>query len=291
MKVIVLNDTSNYHYGCKKVIEYLVKDLISNGHEILALIKGNIDQLSYPPAPEHYDQADAIIINGEGTMHHNRPIVFNYLEILKNAKRLGKKTALINTVWQDIKLDQETKEVLRDTYISVREVLSQQELAKDDIQADVHLDLSYFNNVPEQITSHREYVVGKFFLQTDYRPTGIMSLDIFKNDWNSIVNLLRHTDWFITGRHHELYASCKARCPFSALAGNTWKNEGLAKTAGVDILFARSDIKHSEIPRFVDQCKERRMEYEKLFNWMESQPKWTSAVLERQLCQKNIALQ
>lgn len=278
MKVIVLNDTSNYHYGCKKVMEYLIKDLVKNKHEVLATVKGNVDTLPHPP--EYYEQADAIIVNGEGTMHHDRPVPHSLLNIIRNAKKLGKKTALINTVWQSMTLDDEMKEVLRDTYISVREVLSQQELAKDDIQADVHLDLSYFNNVPEKVTPQREYVVGKFFSQADYRPRNITSVDIFKHDWNSIVNLLRHTDWFITGRHHELYASCKARCPFSALAGNTWKNEGLAKTAGVELLFARGDISHSEIPKFVDQCKERRMEYEKLFNWMERQPKWTVSILE-----------
>lgn len=274
MKVLILNDTSNYHHGCFKVMEYLIKEVASK-HQILASVRGNIDIAQWPV--DAFDEAELILINGEGTMHHDRPLAIQYLELLREAKRRGKKTALINTVWQSMTLDKELIEVLKDTYISVREVLSQQELQKSGIDADIHLDLSYFVDVPEipQLQYPREYVVGKFFSQSDYRPKGINSVDIFKQDWNTIVNILRGTDWFITGRHHEMYAACKARCPFATLAGNTWKNQGLFLTAGVDIKVADSQIRHSEIPKFVDFCKERNGEYLKLFNWMERQPLWT----------------
>lgn len=274
MKVLIFNDTSNYHHGCFKVMEYLIKEVASK-HEILASVRGNIDIVQWPV--DEFNEAELILINGEGTMHHNRPLAIQYLELLREAKRLGKKTALINTVWQSMTLDKELIEVLKDTYISVREVLSAQELQKSGIDVDIHLDLSYFVDVPEipQLQYPREYVVGKFFSQADYRPKGINSVDIFKQDWNTIVNILRGTDWFITGRHHEMYAACKARCPFATLSGNTWKNQGLFLTAGVDIKVADSHIRHSEIPKFVDFCKERSGEYLKLFNWMERQPLWT----------------
>ena len=273
MKVIVLNDTSKYHHGCYKVMEYLHNDLSSNGHHVLAYVGGNTDRL--PNDPSYYENADAVIINGEGTMHHDRPLPHSLLNVLRNAKKKGMKTALINTVWQSMTLDTEMKEVLKDTYISVREIKSQRELQKDGIESDIHLDLSYFNDVPEVTLPNKEYVVGKFFFQSDFRPRGVPSLDIFKDKWNKIVNTLRTTDWFITGRHHELYAACKARCPFSVLSGNTWKNHGLIETAGVDILIGDPHMRHEHISRFVDKCKERRMEYEKLFNWMELQPKFT----------------
>jgi polysaccharide pyruvyl transferase WcaK-like protein len=272
-KVIVFNNTSKYHNGCAKVMEYLHKDLQHSGYEILASIKGNTDTLPYPP--EDYEQADTIIVNGEGTMHHSKIVPHQLINLLINAKKLGKKTALINTVWQSMSLNNEEKDVLRNTYISVREVMSQQALAEDDIKSDIHLDLSYFNDVPEKTTPHRELVIGKFFSQADYRPYGIPTIDIFKDGWNDIVNTLRSTDWFITGRHHEMYASCKARCPFATLAGNTWKNQSLFKTAGVNLLVGDDKLSHSEMKGFLSACEERRMEYEKLFNWMESQPKFT----------------
>ena len=275
MKVIIFNDTSNYHNGCKKVMEYLHKDVQSCGHQILASVKGNKDKID--EVQHYFLEADAVIINGEGTMHHDRPVPHQLLQILRNAKQLGKKTALINTVWQSMTLDDEMKDVLRDTYISVREVMSAQELQKDDIDADVNLDLSYFNDVPEKSAPQRELVVGKFFAQQDYRPENVPYLDIFKQDWDTVVNVLRHTDWFITGRHHELYASCKARCYFATLDGNTHKNVGLMKTAGVDIPIEAPNLLHERVPKFLDRCKERKLEYQKLFDWMERQPKFTIA--------------
>lgn len=275
MKVVILNNTSRYHKGCEKVMEYLHKDVVQSGHQIVASVMGNKDTLT--DAWDKIEMSDAVIVNGEGTMHHDRPIPHSLLNVIRNAKKQGKKTALINTVWQTMTLDDEMKDVLRDTYISVREVMSAEELQKDNIDADIHLDLSYFNHVPEKVSPHRELVVGKFFDQSDYRPKDIPVLDIFKQDWDTFVNVLRSTDWFITGRHHELYASCKARCPFATLSGNTHKNEGLMKTAGVEIPIESPNLLHSRIPHFLAQCKERRMEYEKLFNWMESQPKFTIA--------------
>ena len=275
MKVIIFNDTSDYHEGCKKVMEYLHKDVQSCGHEILASVKGNKDRVD--EVNNHFLQADAVIINGEGTMHHDRPVPHQLLQILRNAKQLGKKTALINTVWQSMTLDDEMKEVLRDTYISVREIMSAEELQKYDIRADINLDLSYYNTVPDKVSlqHQRELVVGKFFMQQDYRPEGINHINIFKQDWNTIVNILRNTEWFITGRHHELYAACKARCQFAALSGNTWKNEGLMKTAGVEIPIEAPHLLHERIPEFLDRCKEYKLEYQKLFDWMERQPKFS----------------
>lgn len=275
MKVIIFNDTSDYHKGCEKVMEYLHKDVQNCGHQLLASVKGNKDRVE--DVQNYFMEADAVIVNGEGTMHHDKPVPHQLLQVIRNAKVLGKKTALINTVWQSMTLDDEMKDVLRDTYISVREVMSQEELQRDDIRADIHLDLSYYNDVPEKVSPQRELVIGKFFMQQDYRPEGINHIDIFKDDWNTVVNILRNTDWFITGRHHELYAACKARCSFAALSGNTWKNEGLMKTAGVDIPIESPTLLHSRIPEFLDRCKEHRLEYVKLFDWMQTQPKFTIA--------------
>lgn len=273
MKVVIFNDTSNYHYGCAKVMEYLHKDLIKHGHEILASVRGNGDQVQ---VDESFMEADLVIVNGEGTMHHDRPVPHQLLQILRNAKVMGKKTALINTVWQSMTIDDEMKDVLLDTYISVREVESQYEMYKSiGTKVDMHLDLSYFVDVPEKVSPQRDLVIGKFFSQKDYRPDGVMSLDIFKNDWNSVVNVLRTTDWFLTGRHHEMYAACKARCPFSTLKGNTWKNEGLFKTAGVEIPVGHPELPHKDMMDFIEVTKVHRMEYEKLFDWMERQPKFT----------------
>lgn len=280
MKILIFNDTRNYHHGCAKVMEYLHKDLIDSGHTILNSITGNRDLL--PNVEMQFIEADMILVNGEGTMHHDASTSQQLLAILRNAKTLGKKTALINTVWQSMTVNDEIKDVLSDTYISVREIKSQYAMYETiGRKVDLHLDLSYFVDVPTQNFEHKDLVIGKFFMQQDYRPENIPVLDIFKTEWNECVNTLRNTDWFVTGRHHELYASCKARCPSTVLSGNTWKNEGLFETAGVDIPCGDGKLLHDEIPNFIDECKEKKDEYTKLFDWMEAQPKWTCAKMSQ----------
>jgi hypothetical protein len=286
MKILIFNDTKNYHHGCAKVMEYLHKNLTDNGHTILNSITGNRDML--PNVEMQFMEADMILVNGEGTMHHDAPAAQQLLAILRNAKVLGKKTALINTVWQSMTINDEIKDVLFNTYISVREVRSQYAMYETiGRKVDLHLDLSYFVDVPAQNFEHKDLVIGKFFMQQDYRPENIPVLDIFKMEWNDCVNTLRNTDWFVTGRHHELYAACKARCPSTVLSGNTWKNEGLFETAGVDIPCGAGNLLHDKIPNFIDECKEKKEEYKKLFDWMEMQPKWTCAKMSQVFFQTN----
>jgi hypothetical protein len=275
LKALILNDTSSYHNGCKQVMHYLRQDLANCGYTVAGSIVGRIEYLYH----HEYDlrDIDLVIINGEGSMHHDRLLPQALLKILTDAKKLGKKTALINTVWQAMTLTDEHKEVLQDTYISVRECLSQQEFEKDNISSDIHLDLSYFADVPIRFDRPKNLVVGKFFSQKDWRPEQVPTIDIFKDSWNDVVQKLSVTKWLVTGRHHEIYAACKARCNFVALSGNTWKNEGLAKTANVDIIFKDEDLHHSKIPSFLAECKERSAEYTKLFDWMELQTPFTIA--------------
>ena len=100
------------------------------------------------------------------------------------------------------------------------------------------------------------------------------TVNIFKEDWNHIVNTLRNSEIFITSRHHEMYASCKARCPFIVVEGNTWKSQALFETADVNIPYVKSIEQVSDC--FVEiktYWADYKREYNKLFDWMEQQPK------------------
>jgi len=66
MKVVILNNTSRYHKGCEKVMEYLHKDVVQSGHQIVASVMGNKDTLT--DAWDKIEMSDAVIVNGEGTM-------------------------------------------------------------------------------------------------------------------------------------------------------------------------------------------------------------------------------
>lgn len=272
-KAIVFNNTGRYHNGCKMVMKYIHTNLHESGCELTQSVWGNIQYPNFKP--ENFLESDIVIINGEGTMHSGRPLPMFYINLLAEAQRLGKKTYLVNTVWQNMPSSPEINDILKKIdYIGVREVMSQQELdERHGVRSHVHLDCSYYIPVPFSDRGQRELVIGKFFSRQDWRPQGVPTVDIFKDSWEDVVNILRGTRVFVTGRHHELYAACKARCPFVFLQGNTHKNEGLLKTAGVEIPYAHINASNNDIRRIASKAYEHMDQYEKLFNFMERHPK------------------
>lgn len=277
MKAILFNDTSAYHKGCSHVVRYIHEELTSCGHEVWASVpsadlrKGIADK----ELNMLINRSDIVVVNGEGTMHHDAPAARFILKILSRALEYKKQVFLINTVWQEMTLNKSEIKVLQNTYISVRECLSQEALKKDGIESEVHLDLSYYEDIEDIPRDSIPLAVGGFFRKQPYRPLKVTIVDIFKTSWGGVVNRLRYTDWFITGRHHEMYAAAKARCNFVAFSGNTWKNEGLIKTAGVDIPIGPFNIEYSKIPDHMQKCLDKKDEYTKLFDWMERQPRFT----------------
>jgi len=274
MIAVILNNTSNYHYGCKKVIQYLVSDLQNCGYTDITLVGQKTREIQ--EARRICYEADLVVLNGEGTMHSTalkqRDTPNTLLENLTAVNQRGIKTALINTVWQNMKIEDSTAYAIENSYISCRETYSHKQLKIINSNADIHLDLSYFVEVPYFETKQSDKLIGRFFKRPDSKQK---NLDIFEEDWDTIVNKLRQASWLITGRHHELYAACKARCPFTILSSNTWKNEGLLATANVDIPFFNSLLKDKEFDSAILKCQDFMNEYNKLFNWMENQPKFT----------------
>ncbi len=269
MKSLLFNNTSGYHSGCGKVIEYL-----TSRYNIDHTVRGNIDRIKYDT--ELFAQADHIVINGEGTMHSDRSVAYQLLDILSLAQAQGKKTSLVNSVFQRMNLSKKHINALQQSYISVREVMSHHFLNDYNIDSDIHLDCSYWIDVPKESKPEQNLVIG-----VNYANSGIVNnfsdygtVNIFKEDWNHIVNTLRNAKFFITSRHHEMYAACKARCPFIAVEGNTWKNQALFETSGIHIPYVKSLDQVSDC--FIEiktYWKEYQQNYNKLFDWMEQQPK------------------
>jgi len=274
MIATVLNDTSQYHYGCKKVIEYLVEDLKSCGYKDINLVGQMTKEIQ--KAKTMCYESDLVVLNGEGSMHSTalkqRETPTELLKVFSAANAKGVKTALINTVWQNMKIEDFTAYAIENSYVSCRETYSHKQLKIIKKDVDIHLDLSYFVDVPQIETQHSDRLIGKFFQRRD---SELKNLDIFEEDWNTVVNKLRNASWFITGRHHELYAACKARCPFAVFRGNTWKNESLLATAGVDIPTFDMLTTDYQFDSVVEECQDFVDEYEELFTWMENQPKFT----------------
>jgi len=240
--ILLLNDTSLYHNGCKEVVKNIDFD------KSLPSVRTN--DLGYINSINFTD-VDLVILNGEGTMHHNQKAACAWIGALSTAQKLGIETRLINSVWQE--MDQRYADVLKNcSRVEVREVLSQNELLRQGVDSVVVPDLSVRTEVPIEDKEYVKIYKGQSFygepIQGNYP-----EINIFKDSWNDIVNKLRNSDLLITGRHHEMYAAIKARCRFIAYPGNTWKNEGVMLTHDKTI----EDVLHGKYDE----------EYEKVFNW------------------------
>lgn len=86
--------------------------------------------------------------------------------------------------------------------------------------------------------------------------------------WIELVDSLKTASLLITGRHHAVYAACKARLPFAAIDGNSHKIRGLVRTSGVNIPVART---LDELRDVVSWAEANRTVYDQLFDWMERQ--------------------
>ena len=243
--ILLLNDTSEYHYGCKKVIE---------SYEYTTSIKtkdwNTTDKINF----KNYSK---VILNGEGTMHHNASAAMGFLNTLSIAQSFGCETQIHNTVWQSMS-DDVANILKKCSDISVREILSQKELLKMGIKSRIVPDRSMLAEVPYEKYDHCSVYEGQYWGKEGKNKQSIYPrINIFKQEWNEIVNRLRHCDLLLTGRHHEMYAAIKAKCRFIATEGSTWKNVGLAETVG------------AKLPTTVEQALSGKYdsEYEKIFNY------------------------
>lgn len=268
MKILILNDTSSYHNGCKTVIDVLTSQF------------SNLDiTLKKKIRIRDFTNYDLLIVNGEGTLHDNAKKAKLLLSCIKAAKQQDVKTMVINAVWQNNSIEL-TKLLQYADYVSVREITSKNEILKHvDINVDINLDLSYFKDVPYEISNSFNIISGNYYKDGRHDPnTGIIKnigedgyIDIFNQSWNDVVNRLRHSKLLVTGRHHEMYAACKAECPFIIMEGNTHKNSGLFQTFGVNIPVLPIDASIADIKYAISNVQKFTNEYQTLFRLMKSE--------------------
>jgi len=267
-RLCVGGDTSGFHAGCDAVMRTLRR---------LAAAKG------WPVVPEGSDY-DALLVNGEGNMHHGSGRFHRKMRLLRDAVAAGRPAFLVNSVWQDNPPDYDDL-LPQLSGVFVREVFSRRELAeRHGVSAVVVPDASFFDQLP-RFSLRRHFrgqpAVTDFYVRSEGGPArrhiferrdalfpDARSLPFLDWTWGRIVASLRTASYLITGRHHGVYAACVARIPFLASEGNTHKIRGLIASAGVDIPVADSP---EDIPGLVATSLERREEYERLFNWIADQ--------------------
>ncbi len=140
-RAVVLGDTAHaHHHGCELVMENLVRGLEGQGIATAFRHSGK-HWRSDPRVAQAIEQSDLLVINGEGTIHHDRPMGYELIEAAEFARQHRVPAFLINCTWQaNSRLLAERASVFR--RIHVRESLSAVELAAAGIASTVTPDLT-----------------------------------------------------------------------------------------------------------------------------------------------------
>ncbi len=239
MKIYICNDTSSGHAGSQAAMISLRYRL--RHHNIIATHK--VHEMFYDL--KKIEECDAVVVNGEGTIHHNAPAGNFLMEILDKGQELGKKTYLVNSVFQQSPPYYE--KVLKNlTFFSVREPLSQINAQLCGGNPIVLLD-----SCADRIFRDRREAVRDLpcTVKGTTHPGSIthgvldnLNYDSFllNHAFEDIIAMLKTTSLYITGQHHGVYAAGLAGIPFIPLSGNSHKIESLIQWSGVPIKICKT---------------------------------------------------
>ncbi|MDR2877005.1 MAG: polysaccharide pyruvyl transferase family protein [Chromatiales bacterium] len=277
MKIALFNDTAAYgHFGCHAVSDAHARMLGRAGHEVKERFfldwspvvtdprgPGAINHLLHDDDFRHrIENVDAVIVNGEGTIHHGSGL--HLLAVLGAAQKLGKATLLVNAVYENSEFHEDVIARLDD--FTVREQSSLEYAKSRKLPARLVLDSSYAASFSDDrlIDLSEKVVLTDWHLQRtadvgktirDYlaeRREHAFFLPFERSDaikiWHRIPASLSSATVVHTARHHGVYFCIKAKIPFVALPSNTHKVEGLLKQYGPKIPIVKSlnDLKEGE---------------------------------------------
>ena len=254
--VALFNDTAdNPHVGCLAVSQAHRRMLRRAGARVRhaffcrewhQLGAGDLEDaiaaaLGVSELREVFAEVDAVVVNGEGTIHHGygRHLV----AILGAAQRLGLPTYLLNAVLQDTDDARPVLAALTDC--TVRDACSARYLRGlgiphrlvpdsffeadflDTPRHDFRDRLVITDSHPARAAEHAAALAGLRHAWkgrcADYPLESLERVD----DWQHALADIRDADAVVTGRHHGACLALLAGVPFVTLPSNTWKVEGL----------------------------------------------------------------
>jgi hypothetical protein len=93
---IVLGDTRDlHHHGCEAVLAQLIAGLTNAGLPPAQVLHGMV----WEPYGEVCLKAPLVVLNGEGALHHSRPVVESVLTLAEKRRAARLPTALVNSSW------------------------------------------------------------------------------------------------------------------------------------------------------------------------------------------------
>lgn len=253
LRVVLINDTNGPHAGCQLVSAAYHEQFLRVGLELLGTVhksQRKIDQY-----PEFVRQADLLVVNGEGSIHHGKR-----LELVEVATRFP--SVLLNCVFE-ANPPLETLKSFR--FIAARESLSAAELSAQGVAVevipDVILTSSQLRDFPRGIPTE-DLGITDNVLDTG---AGFPAL---VGDGQAAAYLQELTRYrrLCAGRFHAALMAASLGIPFSAWASNTHKTLGLLRDMGIEHLYAETqaealalapDILDDSVARYVDAGRRR----------------------------------
>ncbi len=260
---MLLNDTAvEPHVGCQAVSDAHARMLGAAGHRIThRYFLGDLRRFAGMDECEcidsvlrddrfmaEVDSVDAVIVNGEGTLHHGAGT--EYFAVLGAAQRRGKLTAIVNSVFEAQSGWAQVLQALDD--FCVRDARSLAfararglncRLVPDSLLEARFVDRALIElNERIAVTDwhpQRDQDVGAALSRVlDSVPEAFyfpLMHGVHAHLWRHAPATLGSASWILTARHHGVYLALLTRRPFVAFPSNTSKIEGLIEASGARI--------------------------------------------------------
>lgn len=286
-RVVLFNDTrNNPHIGCQAVADAHERMLERAGVELVdryfnrelwefASIRRAEDMkraLAESRFREVLSDADAVVVNGEGTIHHGQGR--ELLATLAVAQEMGKRTLLLNAVMEEVPDFHEVLRAVDD--LTVRDARSARYLESLGIACRVLPDSvveARFDDEPYADYSgkllvtdwhiHVDATVGAAIRRFESETAGTTARYALQGHepalrWRHAVADVRTATAMVSARHHGAYLAALAGIPFVLLGSNTHKMEGFIEWTELPIPFCRTA---SEIQAGLEFARSRAAMY------------------------------
>ena len=263
IKTVIINDTRGGHIGSNLVMKNMFdlcrKYQLNVIYTLPRSAFGQYDAKVY----NKVQQAELLILHGEGTFHHSNVHVNQLLNACKQ-----KPTVLINTVWDKVFTEREN-EIKNLKLISVRESKSYEQAIKitDKNKVMITPDLTFYSTFTPQNIGYTDCVMptAREMLrkENNYFPIALgehpPSLTVYKT-WLKSLKLL------VTGRFHGVCLAAKYKVPFLAFPSNCHKIESLLKDMKCSecLIYSKAEINKKR--------KEAEKAIEKAYAYAQSAP-------------------
>jgi hypothetical protein len=217
----LINDCSHYHVGSRVVAEQIRNQMAKWG-----MIEASADS------------AELVIVNGEGSLHHDTPNV-RRIERAIAATPAAAPVVLINAVWeaQSSNLEAIEMAIARET-LSARDMdrtgLAPEIRTIPDIALTFHHRPQYQGRAGLIVLDSVDPITTRHLRSFAEANNGqFIELCEWKDTAEALIDLLATADAVVTGRFHGVVFAILAGAPFIAAPSNTWKTRGMMADFGL----------------------------------------------------------